>query len=161
MTLPGTPDGMYTADGLEHNERGTPSSKAADHLQQLDKRLRKISAFDFGEDWAEQSGTGETALLTWGSSSGAVREAAARLEAAGRPVRVIALRLLMPLPNASLRDALAGCDAVWVIEQNHGRQLFHYLKSLDALPDHARSLARPGPLPLRPGDIFTVLTEEN
>ena len=57
-------------------------------------------------------------------------------------------------------QALRGCDRVWVVEQNHGGQLFHYLKSLDALPAGARSLARPGPLPLRPGDIVAALSEE-
>jgi len=160
MTLPGTPLGMYTADGLEHNRRGTPSSNAADHREQLDKRLRKIADYDFGAHWAELSGDGDIALLTWGSSSGAVREAAARLEAAGLSVQVIALRLLMPLPRDALHQALAGCSVVWVIEQNHGGQLFHYLKSLGALPTDARSLARPGPLPLRPGDIVAALTEE-
>jgi 2-oxoglutarate ferredoxin oxidoreductase subunit alpha len=49
---------------------------------------------------------------------------------------------------------------VWVIEQNHGAQLFHYLKSQDALPADARSLAQPGPLPLRPGEIVAALAEE-
>jgi len=160
MTLPGTPLGMYTADGLEHNQRGTPSSKASDHSEQLDKRLRKIADYDFGAHWAELSGDGDIALLTWGSSSGAVREAATRLEARGLSVQVVALRLLMPLRHDALREALSGCSAVWVIEQNHGGQLFHYLKSLDALPHEARSLARPGPLPLRPGDIVAALTEE-
>ena len=160
MAAPGTPHGMYTADGLEHNQRGTPSSKASDHLEQLDKRLHKLTAHDFGPHWAEHSGDGETALLTWGSSSGAVREAAARLEAAGTPVRVVALRLLMPLPRDALRKALAGCHRVWVVEQNHSGQLFHYLKSLDVLPTDARSLARPGPLPPRPGDIVAALSED-
>ena len=160
MTLPGTPQGMYTADGLEHNRRGTPSSNASDHREQLDKRLRKITDYDFGAHWAELSGDGDVALLTWGSSSGAVREAAARLEALGLSVQIVALRLLMPLPQDALRRTLAGCGTVWVIEQNHGGQLFHYLKSLDALPADARSLARPGPLPLRPGDIVAALTEE-
>ena len=160
MTEPGTPQGMYTAEGLEHNERGTPSSRASDHIEQLDKRRRKITAFDFGAHWAEQNGDGDIALLTWGSSSGAVQEAAVRLDTAGFSVRVVALRLLMPLPRDALIKALAGCKRVWVIEQNHGGQLFYYLKSLGALPDGARSLAHPGPLPLRPGNIVAALTEE-
>ena len=36
----------------------------------------------------------------------------------------------------------------------------HYLKSLDAISSDARSLARPGPLPMRPGEIVNALTEE-
>ena len=160
MTLPGTPQGMYTGDGLEHNQRGTPSSRASDHREHLDKRLRKITAHDFRNHWAELSGDGDTVLLTWGSCSSAVREAAMRLETAGKAIRVVALRLLMPLQCDALSEALAGCSRVWVIEQNHGRQLFHYLKSLDAVPGDARSLARPGPLPMRPGEIVDALTEE-
>ena len=89
-----------------------------------------------------------------------MREAASRLQAVDLPVRVIALRLLMPLQCAALEKALAACSKIWVIEQNHGRQLFHYLKSLGAIPGDARSLARPGPLPLRPGEIVDALTEE-
>src|SRR5690606_1398618 len=38
MAIPGTPGAQYTADGLTHTERGTPTSSAADHQIQLDKR---------------------------------------------------------------------------------------------------------------------------
>ena len=33
MAIPGTRGGQYTADGLTHSERGTPTSGAADHLR--------------------------------------------------------------------------------------------------------------------------------
>jgi 2-oxoglutarate ferredoxin oxidoreductase subunit alpha len=35
MAIPGTPGTAYTADGLEHTERGIPSSQARDHVKQL------------------------------------------------------------------------------------------------------------------------------
>ena len=38
----------YTADGLEHNEAGMPSSQARDHSVQLDKRERKLMQHDYG-----------------------------------------------------------------------------------------------------------------
>jgi 2-oxoglutarate ferredoxin oxidoreductase subunit alpha len=38
MAIPGTRGGQYTADGLTHSPRGIPTSGAADHLAQLDKR---------------------------------------------------------------------------------------------------------------------------
>ena len=44
MAIPGTPGVVYTADGLEHAEGGTPSSNARDHDLQLDKRARKLAA---------------------------------------------------------------------------------------------------------------------
>ena len=156
MALPGQPGGLYVADGLEHNPRGTPSSMAKDHAAQLEKRRRKLLDFDYGPWWAEISGSGPLALVTWGSATGAVVEAAERLTAAGHPTRAIALRLIAPLRHADLAQALAGAERVLVVEQNQGGQLFHYLHGERALPAGARSIARPGPLPLRPGDIVAA-----
>jgi 2-oxoglutarate ferredoxin oxidoreductase subunit alpha len=72
-------------------------------------------------------------------------------------VRVIALRLLAPLPRAALLEALDASSTIWVVEQNQGAQLFRYLHSEQALPAAVRSYARPGPLPLRPGEIVDLL----
>lgn len=159
MSLPGTPAGMYTADGLEHGPQGTPSSMARDHQAQLAKRLRKLRGFDYGPHWGEVRGSGPNCLLTWGSAAGAVFEAAERLSADGTPTRAIALRLIAPLPRRDLEQALGGASTVLVVEQNQGGQLFHYLHAEQALPPWARSLALPGPLPLRPGEIVQACTE--
>jgi 2-oxoglutarate ferredoxin oxidoreductase subunit alpha len=158
MTSPGIAHGMYTADGLEHDEQGIPSSMAGDHLRQLGKRQHKIDAFDYGAHWAEIRGGGELCLICWGSSSGAVLEAADRLEADRVSLRVIAMRLLAPLRREALRQALAGAKQVWVVEQNHSGQLYHYLKAHEVLPLETRLLARPGPIPLRPGEIVKAVT---
>ncbi len=157
MTLPGTAGGMYTADGLEHNSQGTPSSMSADHRTQLAKRLQKLESFDFGDDWAEVEGEGEQCLVTWGSSAGVVKEVGRWIRAQGGRIRVVALRLLAPLQRDRLRVLLADADKVIVVEQNHTGQLFHYLRGEGVLPDSAQSLAQPGPLPLRPGRILRAL----
>ena len=154
MTEPGITGGMYTADGLEHTERGTPSSAAGDHLAQLQKRRMKLDDFDYGDAWAEIRGEGETCVLTWGSTAGATFEAAERARAAGIPLRVIALRLLAPLRRRALARALEGCRRVLVVEQNQSGQLFHLLNAHRMLPQTASRFARPGPLPLRPGEIL-------
>jgi 2-oxoglutarate ferredoxin oxidoreductase subunit alpha len=159
MTRPGVPQGMYTADGLEHDESGLPSSLAADHHRQLDKRRHKIDTFDYGPDWAEVRGNGALCLVCWGSASGAVIEAAERLERDGMLMKVIALRLLAPLRCDALRQALADVTRTWVVEQNHSGQLYHYLKSRGVLPDDAHLLAKPGPIPLRPGEIVNAVAE--
>jgi 2-oxoglutarate ferredoxin oxidoreductase subunit alpha len=157
MTLPGTPDGMYTADGLEHNERGTPSSMAVDHREQLNKRLRKLEVFDYGDDWAEIVGQGDECIITWGSSAGAAKEAGDKLRGQGREIKVIAIRLLAPLQRRKLSQAIAGASRILVVEQNHAGQLFHYLQAQGVLPEVAESLAQPGPLPLRSGRIIRAL----
>jgi 2-oxoglutarate ferredoxin oxidoreductase subunit alpha len=161
MAIPGTPEGMYTGDGLEHTPAGIPSSLHRDHAQQSEKRLVKLQNFDYGEHWAVQSGDGPLCLLTWGSAAGAVFEAAGRLTAAGRAARVVALRLLAPLQVEALREALAGAETLLVVEQNQSGQCFHYLRSRGVLPAHARFFGRAGPLALRPGEIIAALGEVN
>ncbi|OOZ37748.1 2-oxoacid:acceptor oxidoreductase subunit alpha [Solemya velesiana gill symbiont] len=160
MSIPGTEGCIYTADGLEHNERGTPSSMTEDHLLQLDKRRNKIDGFDYGEAWADLQGEGENCIITWGSSSGAAFEAAQRLSQAGVPTRALALRLLAPLQKQKQQNTLQGVSNAIVVEQNHGAQLYHYLNANQLLPPGTRSMAQPGPLPIRPGDVMAMMTQE-
>ncbi|HWC45292.1 MAG TPA: 2-oxoacid:acceptor oxidoreductase subunit alpha [Casimicrobiaceae bacterium] len=157
MAIPGTPGVVYTADGLEHGEGGIPSSQARDHARQLDKRLRKLVEHDYGAMWADVEGEGERAIVTFGSSASPLREALARLRANGTHVRLLALRLLAPLSQERFDDALAGVSQVLVVEQNHGAQLYRYLRAMIDLPGRAQSFHRPGPLPLRPGELVDAI----
>ncbi|MDO9096050.1 MAG: 2-oxoacid:acceptor oxidoreductase subunit alpha [Rubrivivax sp.] len=159
MAVPGTPGTVYTADGLEHTERGIPSSQAADHRRQLEKRERKLLQHDYGPRWADVEGSGELAVITFGSTTGAVREAIARAAAQGVPLRLLVLRLLAPLRTEALAQALAGVRHVLVVEQNHGGQLLRYLRSRAELPGRASGLHRPGPLPLRPGELAAAFID--
>lgn len=157
MSLPGTPLGQYTADGLAHDPGGTPSTRMDDHAAQLDKRARKIEAFDYGTHWADVEGDAPLAVLTWGSTTGAVREAIARLRSEGRAVRLIALRLLAPARPQQMTEALAGVEHLLVVEQSHSRQFHRLLRAHYDLPAATRVLHRPGPLTFRPGEIADAL----
>jgi 2-oxoglutarate ferredoxin oxidoreductase subunit alpha len=134
-----------------------PASGAGPHVAQINKRAKKIARFDPGEWWGECWGDSATAIVAFGSTVGPAREAARRLAAAGRPVRVVALRVIAPLPVAHLARALDGVRRVIVVEQNHGAQLYHYLLGQKAIPTAAESVARPGPLPYRPSEIASYV----
>jgi 2-oxoglutarate ferredoxin oxidoreductase subunit alpha len=159
MARPGTPGTVYTADGLEHNERGIPSSGAADHRRQLDKRSRKLERHDFGARFADVEGDAAWAVVTFGSTTGAVREAIARASARGVPLRLVALRLLAPLQPEPMARAFAGVREVLVVEQNHGGQLLRYLRGRIDLPGRPRGLHRAGPLPLRPAELTAAFVD--
>ena len=159
MAIPGTPGVAYTADGLEHSETGIPSSQASDHQQQLDKRERKLARHSYGPRWADVEGHGAAAVITFGSVTGAVREAVARLAAQGKSIKLIALRLLAPAQPEQMAAALDGVRRVLVIEQNHGAQLYRYLRSMYDLPGRPASFHRPGPLPLRPGELSRAIID--
>jgi 2-oxoglutarate ferredoxin oxidoreductase subunit alpha len=159
MAIPGTPGVVYTADGLEHTESGIPSSQSRDHRLQLDKRERKLLQYDYGDTWADIEGDGEGAVITFGSSTAAVREAVARAAERGVDLRLVALRLIAPARPERLARALRGVTRVLVVEQNHCAQFYRYLRSAFDLPGKPASFHRPGPLPLRPGEVTAALLE--
>jgi 2-oxoglutarate ferredoxin oxidoreductase subunit alpha len=160
MAIPGTPGVTYTADGLEHTEVGVPSSQARDHRVQLDKRARKLMQHDYGPRWADIEGDGTVAVITFGSASGPVREAVQRLAAQGQRVKLIVLRLLAPVQPHLFDQVLLGVEQVLVVEQNHGAQLYRYLRAMLDLPGEVQSLHKPGPLPLRPAEIAAWIAEQ-
>jgi 2-oxoglutarate ferredoxin oxidoreductase subunit alpha len=159
MAIPGTLGGQYTADGLTHTVGGIPTGSASDHHAQLDKRRDKLETFNYGAHWATLEGEGELAVISWGSLTGAVREAIARARAEGVAVRLIAPRLIAPVRPKEMAAALTGVRKALIIEQSHGAQFHRYLKAHYELPERVQVLHAPGPLPLRPGEIHRALMD--
>jgi 2-oxoglutarate ferredoxin oxidoreductase subunit alpha len=159
MALPGTPGCQYTADGLTHTERGIPTSSAADHAAQLHKRRDKLARFDYGDHWATVEGVGDVAVITWGSLTGAAREAIARAKADGVEANLLAPRLLSPAQPERFSAALASTKRALVVEQSHGAQFHRYLRAHYDLPSEVKVLNRPGPLPIRAGEIHRAILE--
>jgi 2-oxoglutarate ferredoxin oxidoreductase subunit alpha len=161
MAIPGSAGLAYTADGLEHAERGTPSSQASDHFVQLEKRRRKLTTHDYGARWADVEGdpASARAIVTFGSCTGPVREGLALAGADGVTARLVSLRLLAPLPVQQLAAALEGVQHVLVVEQNQSAQLYKYLRAECDLPGRVTSLHRPGALQYSPGEIRRHLAE--
>jgi 2-oxoglutarate ferredoxin oxidoreductase subunit alpha len=159
MAIPGTKGGQYTADGLEHSPRGTPSSRVEDHVAQLAKRRRKVEDFDYGDHWATVDGDGAVAVLTWGSTAEAARLGADLARQEGIAVKTINLRLLLPAQPARLEAELSGVDAVVVVEQSEGAQFHHYLRAHYDLPGRVLPLNQPGPLPIQSIDVQNKIKE--
>jgi len=159
MAIPGARGGQYTADGLTHSERATPTSGAADHLAQLDKRRDKLDCFNYGDHWASIEGSGDLAVITWGSLTGAAREAVALAAADEIKARFIALRLLAPVQPKQMAAALEGVKRILVVEQTHGGQFNKFLRAHFDLPAPVRTFNRPGPLPITAGEIHRAIAE--
>ena len=130
--LPGTPGCMFTATGLEHDERGNPSAEPANRTAMLEKRSRKMARALEGQDelvrwWGDPDGT--IGVLGWGSTEGVIREAVEMARAEGHAVIALHPRLLQPLPMDHVRRLLSRCRRVLVPENNHSGQFAHYLRS--------------------------------
>ncbi|MBI3093872.1 MAG: 2-oxoacid:acceptor oxidoreductase subunit alpha [Rhodocyclales bacterium] len=165
MAIPGTRGLTHTADGLEHNEFGTPSSQASDHQAQMDKRSRKLTQFNYGDHWADiedsEVGAGDTAIITWGSSTGPAREALRRYAAAGGKARLISLRLIAPVQPEKMAAALQGIKRAVVVEQSHSGQFYRMLRAFYELPARTVSLHHGGPLAFGPNQILEQLNQLN
>lgn len=159
MALPGTRGGQYTAEGLTHTERGTPTSGADAHLAQLDKRRDKLDRHNFGSHWATIEGDGDLVVLTWGSVTGAVREAIALARHEGVAARLVAPRLLAPTRPRDMQAALDGAKRVLIVEQSHGAQFYRYLRAHYELPGEVEVFSRAGPLPITATEVKTAMLE--
>ena len=159
MAIPGTRGGQYTADGLTHTQRGTPTSGEGDHRAQLDKRRDKLEQFNYGAHWSSIEGGGDLAVVTWGSVTSAVREAIECAAADGIKARLVAPRLLLPARPEQMTKALAGVKRILVVEQTHGAQFHRYLRAHYDLPAPVRAFNRPGPLPITAGEVHRAITE--
>jgi 2-oxoglutarate ferredoxin oxidoreductase subunit alpha len=157
MAIPGQTGGQYTADGLTHTVRGTPSSKWSDQKEQMDKRAAKIEQFDFGQHWGLVEGAGNTVILTWGSLTGPAREAIGELVAEGTDVRLVSLRQISPFPVQALQHALTGAARVLVLEQTHAGQFYRHIRSHMDLPGEVRQFNREGPYLIGPDEIATQI----
>jgi len=160
MAVPGMAGGQYVADGLEHAESGHPSTQAKHHQLQLDKRLRKLTEFNYGDMWADIEGDGETAVITFGSVTGQAREGVIRLREMGQAIRLIAVRLIFPVQPELMAEALSGVSKVLVVEQNHDGQFLKFLRAHYQLPEQVQGLHRPGPLAIRPVEVVNALNGE-
>lgn len=159
MAIPGTPGGQYTADGLTHSQKGTPSSKKTDHQNQLDKRRDKITNFDYGNHWADVEGDSDMVIVTWGSMTGAAREAIRKLSGEGIAVKLVALRLIVPFKKDNFLKALEGTRRILVVEQSHSGQFHQYLRAQCDLPADVRHFHRPGPHLIGPEEICTQIRD--
>jgi 2-oxoglutarate ferredoxin oxidoreductase subunit alpha len=122
-TLPGTPQGQYLATGVEHAPSGRVSEDPANRAAQVAKRLCKLAPLAERAD-AIQSQSADTMLVGFGSTMGAIWEAAETAPGIGW----LQVRQLWPLPAGPIRAALANAGRILVVEQNATGELRQLLK---------------------------------
>ncbi len=132
MAIPGTPGGTYSTTGLEHSERGLPSTDIKNRRAMMARRAKKMELALTDQDemvrwWGDPKGS--IGVLGWGSTEGVIREAVARACENGIPVVAMHPRLLQPLPMRHIQRMLRQCRRILVPECNHGGQFAQYLKS--------------------------------
>jgi 2-oxoglutarate ferredoxin oxidoreductase subunit alpha len=74
-------------------------------------------------------------------------------------LKLISLRLLLPIRPVEMAAALEGVERLMVIEQNHTGQLYRFLRAWYELPADVDAVHRPGPGPFRPGELAEKISE--
>lgn len=163
MSIPGQAGGQYTADGLTHAIDGRPSTRHSDQIEQMEKRTNKIENFDYANHWGINEGEEDSDLviLTWGSLTGAAREAMVTLEEEGISARLVSLRQISPFPEQALTKALEGAKRVLIVEQNQTGQFYRHIRSHMELPFELRQLNRAGPSIIAPDEIVSQVLDWN
>ncbi len=121
--VPGTPNLMHRIGGIEKEDGvGNISYEPENHQAMVRMRAERIALISQDIPRAEVIGDPDAgvAVVSWGSTWGAVTAARRRLEAAGHRLAHIHLRHLNPLP-ANLGELLSGFERVIVPEMNTGQ----------------------------------------
>jgi len=139
MAIPGTPDALHIATGLEHDEKGAPDTRPATHLTMLDKRFGKTEPLKNDYETVEVDGEddADVGIIAWGSTIGVAREAVARLRAEGKKVKGFYPKLLWPMPVEQYEVFAKQCKKILLPEVNYQGQLSHFVKSettIDPIP---------------------------
>ncbi len=123
--FPGQGKALVVADSDEHNEAGHIIEDAATRKKMMDKRMRKHDglAREIPGPIVHHRDNPKYNLIGWGSTLGAIKEAAELLEGIGVNACVVHLNELWPFPAEALGKALAGVAKNIVIENNFTGQL--------------------------------------
>jgi 2-oxoglutarate ferredoxin oxidoreductase subunit alpha len=161
MSHPGMEGGNYLASGIEHDEVGRPISDANLHEVMNHKRLEKLQPIRERSDLVQVFGDEDAtdALITWGYSTGAVKEALEILRAEGRKIKLLVPLLLSPLPLQAFQEFLGGVERLAVIELNYLAQLGHYLRMELDLPAETHQIKRSGGAVWQPEELVMRLKE--
>ena len=153
MPVPGSP-GAYVANGSEHDGVGDTTHQPARHVQMTERRFGKLKLLEDGSS-EEKNANAPVAIMPWGGSKGAAKEAYEQLAAEGVDIGWSYTMYLNPLPPALL-ESLRQKELVLVPELNYLGQFSSVLRSQGV---RAESITQFTGLPFKVRDIVKRVRE--
>lgn len=156
ITHPGMKGGGYLAAGIEHNERGDPTSNGEMHQRMNDKRLNKLSPLKQRRDLFLMEGDSKAKIgvISWGSVAGVAIEAVRAARAQGHSVKLLVPKLVYPISEEIYGEFFASVEKCIVVEQSHQGQLHRLIRMWANVPNQFISLARSGANPISPAIVL-------
>ncbi len=159
ITHPGLRGGAYLAAGIEHNEKGDPTSSGEMHEKMNDKRLRKLNPLKERRDLfvIEGDADADLGVISWGSVAGVALEAIRSVRSRGIAVKVMIPKLVYPIADEIYADFFRSLQRCLVVEQSHQGQLHRLIRMWVDVPHEFISLARSGANPISPALVAEKL----
>ncbi len=161
MAIPGQEGGNYLASGIEHDTIGRPNSDTDLHQMMNEKRHAKLRPLRERNDLVLTLGDPDAkdAVITWGCSTGVVKEVLEKLRADGMKIKLLVPLLLLPLPIEAFESFFEGVERIAIVELNHQAQLAHYLRMELDLPAEVHRIHRSGGAVWQPEEMLRRLSE--
>ncbi len=158
--LPGITEHLVVVDSDEHTEDGHITEDLWVRKQMVEKRLRKgegIRTEVIPPD-VEGEDKPDLLLISWGSSKGAVQEAASRMRSEGHGVTTLHFSQVWPLVPEQFMGRIESAQQVVSIEGNSSGQLARLIRQETGFHINRQILRYDG-LPLTPESILRALNQ--
>ena len=130
LAFPGTPGAVIKANSYEHDEKGITTDMPEEVERMIDKRFSKMAGIE--EDMKEKEtikifgdASSENTIIFFGSTKGAVLEAAKYLS---KPAKLVQILWLEPFPKEKVLKELSGAKKIINVEANKNSQLASLLR---------------------------------
>jgi len=127
-SLPGTAGGIFSTTSDEHDPQGHITEGIDNRIAMMRKRMAKLETagkeiptpFKFK---LHGPASADLTLVGWGTTKGAILDAMSEIEAQGRSVNFLQIRMMRPFPAADVSQILGAARTVVLIEGNFSGQL--------------------------------------
>jgi 2-oxoglutarate ferredoxin oxidoreductase subunit alpha len=122
---------LVVTDSDEHGEEGHLIESAEIRTQMMQKRMKKLQLLkqhDLTQPKPYPGNNGDTLLIGWGSTHGAIREAVDILNSEEIRAGHLHISELWPFPAEAVEKALSGYKKSYVIENNATGQLARLIR---------------------------------
>ena len=150
----------YNITGLAHDESGFPVNSSESAGKLIGRLLDKVekNADDICRVEELDMDDAETAIVCFGGTTRAVRDALSAARAAGKKVGMFRPITVWPFPEKQLKARLPQLKSILMVEHNHGQMLQEVLRTVSgALP--VDFLGRIDGTVISPEDILAKLEE--
>ena len=158
--FPGREDLLVVTDSDEHDEAGHLIEDGVIRTNMVRKRMRKRAGLkqEMSPPLIVGKKKVDNLLIGWGSSYGAIAEAAEILKEEGYDTGYLQLKEIWPFPSEAVAGALKNAGHSYVIENNATGQMAHLIKAETGMSIGAKILKYDG-RPFTPAEIIEQIKE--